>query len=71
MERPVTTAGRDWSGTNPIRYPDPAIRILDPRFRLYTTLGHTPVQRLYTGHPVGGRSLLVWGWPLSALERYS
>lgn len=31
-----------------IRYPDPAIRILDPRFRAYA-LGHTPVQRLYTG----------------------
>ena len=48
MERPVTMAGRDWSGMSPIRYPDPAIRILDPRFKPYA-LGHTPVQRLYTG----------------------
>jgi gluconolactonase len=48
MERPVTMADRDWSGASPIRYPDPAIRILDPRFKPYA-LGHTPVQRLYTG----------------------
>src|SRR5262245_65705132 len=47
MEQPGTTAGRDWSGASPIRYPDPAIRILDPRFKPYA-LGHTPVQRLYT-----------------------
>ena len=39
---------RDWSGATPIRYPDPAIKILDPRFQPYC-LGHTPVQRLYTG----------------------
>ena len=48
MERPATMAGRNWSGVSPIRYPDPAIRILDPRFKPYA-LGHTPVQRLYTG----------------------
>jgi gluconolactonase len=48
MERPVTTATRDWSGASPIRYPDPAIKILDPRFKSYY-LGHTPLQRLYTG----------------------
>jgi len=48
MERPVTVADRDWSGANPSRYPDPAIKILDPRFQPYY-LGHTPVQRLYTG----------------------
>ncbi len=33
---------------NPVRYPDPAIRVLDPRFRKYR-LHNSPVQRLYTG----------------------
>jgi gluconolactonase len=44
----VTADARDWSGMTPIRYPDPAIKVLDPRFQPYC-LGHTPVQRLYTG----------------------
>jgi gluconolactonase len=39
---------RDWSGIPPLRYPDPAMKILDPRFATYA-LGHTPLQRLYTG----------------------
>ena len=33
MDRPVTMAGRDWSGMSRIRYPNPAIRILDPRLQ--------------------------------------
>jgi gluconolactonase len=50
MERPtgLTADARDWSGATPIRYPDPAIKVLDPRFKPYW-LGHTPIQRLYTG----------------------
>jgi gluconolactonase len=39
---------RDWSGQNPVRYPDPDIVSLDPRFDRYV-LGNTPIQRLYTG----------------------
>jgi gluconolactonase len=32
----------------PVRYPDPSVRILDPRFAPYR-IGNTPVQRLHTG----------------------
>src|SRR5829696_2051662 len=39
---------RDWSGTNPIRYPDPDIITLDKRFKKYA-IGNTPIQRLHTG----------------------
>lgn len=39
---------RDWSGANPVRYPDPDILVLDPRFAKYK-LGNTPIQRLHTG----------------------
>lgn len=39
---------RDWSGATPIRYPDPDIVALDPRFNAYL-LFNTPLQRLYTG----------------------
>ena len=41
-------AQRDWSGANPVRYPDPDIVILDPRFAKYRT-GNTSIQRLHTG----------------------
>jgi gluconolactonase len=37
---------RDWSGNNPVRYPDPDIVVLDDRFAKYK-LGNTPIQRLY------------------------
>jgi gluconolactonase len=39
---------RDWSGQNPLRYPDPDIIALDPRFNSYM-LFNTPIQRLHTG----------------------
>jgi gluconolactonase len=39
---------RDWSGNNPVRYPDPDIVVLDPRFAKYK-IGNTPIQRLHTG----------------------
>jgi len=41
-------AGRDWTGANPIRYPDPDIEVLDPSFAKYK-LGNTAIQRLHTG----------------------
>jgi gluconolactonase len=34
-------------GAEPVRYPDPDILALDPRFK--AKLGNTPIQRLYTG----------------------
>ena len=37
---------RDW--TAPVRYPDPAIEVVDPRFREYV-LGSSAVQRIWTG----------------------
>ena len=39
---------RDWSGNAPLRYPDPDIVSLDPRFRRYV-LFNTPLQRVHTG----------------------
>lgn len=39
---------RDWSGSNPSRYPDPDIIALDPRFRRCMQF-NAPIQRLYTG----------------------
>ncbi len=39
---------RDWTGVNPIRYPDPDIIALDKRFNKYK-LGNTPIRRLHTG----------------------
>ena len=41
-------ADRDWSGKQPVRYPDPDIVSLDSRFGKYK-LGNTPIQRLHTG----------------------
>jgi len=46
---PTVSAGdRDWSGKSPVRYPDPDIVVLDPRFAKYK-IGNTPIQRLWTG----------------------
>lgn len=39
---------RDWSGANPVRYPDPDIITLDPRFRQCVQF-NAPLQRLHTG----------------------
>jgi gluconolactonase len=41
-------APRDWTGQNPIRYPDPGIVALENRFRPYV-LFNTPIQRMHTG----------------------
>ena len=39
---------RDWSGQQPIQYPDPDIIALDNRFRRYM-IGNTSIKRLHTG----------------------
>ncbi len=44
---PTAFARNFEQGAEPVRYPDPDIVVLDPRFN--TTLGNTPIQRLYTG----------------------
>ncbi len=44
----VTPGPRDWSGQQPVRYPDPDIVALDNRFRKYM-IGNTVIKRLYTG----------------------
>lgn len=41
-------ADRDWSGKQPVRYPDPDIVVLDKRFAKIK-IGNTPIQRLHTG----------------------
>ena len=46
---PVASAiDRDWTGRQPVRYPDPDILVLDQRFEKYK-IGNTPIQRLHTG----------------------
>jgi gluconolactonase len=39
---------RDWSGSQPVQYPDPDIVALDNRFRRYI-VGNTVIRRLHTG----------------------
>ncbi len=39
---------RDWSGQNPISYPEPDVVALDPRFEQYV-LWNTHIRRLHTG----------------------
>jgi gluconolactonase len=48
LARPAGAAPRDWSGKNPVRYPDPDIIVLDKRFEKYK-IGNTPIRRLHTG----------------------
>lgn len=45
---PPPAPPRDWTGETPVRYPDPDIIALDPRFRRYI-IGNTPIRRLHTG----------------------
>ncbi|HYG24109.1 MAG TPA: SMP-30/gluconolactonase/LRE family protein [Verrucomicrobiae bacterium] len=44
----LNAIARDFSGNEPVRYPDPDIVALNPRFQKYK-LGNTPIQRLHTG----------------------
>jgi len=39
---------RDWTGATPMRYPDPDLVALDPRFQRYIIF-NTPIQRLHMG----------------------
>ena len=39
---------RDWSGRQPVRYPDPDIVSLDPRFEKYK-VGNAVIEKLHTG----------------------
>ncbi len=39
---------RDWSGQNPIQYPDPDVVALDPKFRRYI-INNTTIKRHYVG----------------------
>jgi gluconolactonase len=50
QETPAEVKGikRDWSGKNPVRYPDPDIVVLDKSFAKYK-IGNTPIQRLHIG----------------------
>jgi gluconolactonase len=41
-------AARDWTGANPIRYPDGDVIALDPRFGRYR-VGNAAIERLHTG----------------------
>ncbi len=43
-----TPAPRDWTGEIPVRYPDPDVVAIDPRFRKYI-IGNTVIRRHYTG----------------------
>jgi gluconolactonase len=63
---PAAAAERDWAGRQPVRYPDPAIVVLDPRFEKYK-IGTAAVERLWTGARWaegcawnGGGRYLVW-----------
>lgn len=44
---PIATP-RDWTGQQPVQYPDPDIIALDNRFRRYM-IGNTVIKRLHTG----------------------
>ena len=39
---------RDWNDPASVRYPDPAVEVIDPRFATYK-LGNAAVERIYTG----------------------
>ena len=44
----TATTPRDWTGQQPVQYPDPDIIALDSRFRKYM-IGNTVIRRMYTG----------------------
>jgi gluconolactonase len=60
---PSLALARDWTGQEPVRYPDADIVVLDPRFDKYK-LGNTAIQRLHTG------ALWVEGCAWNAVGRY-
>ena len=48
----LAQAPRDWSGRNPVRYPDPDIIVIDKRFAKYK-LGNTPMPK--SPKPMGAK----------------
>src|ERR1051326_5298130 len=48
QQAPANATPRDWSGQNPVRYPDPDIIAVDNRFRKYM-IGNTIMKRVHTG----------------------
>src|SRR5262245_55448715 len=59
-------SGAAWAAETPIRYPDPNIKVLDPRFQKYV-LGNAAIERLaggcrFTEGPVwfGDGRYLLW-----------
>lgn len=64
VARSLSAADRDWSGASPVRYPDPDLVTLDPRFGRYK-IGNTPIQRLHTG------SLWAEGIAWNGVGRYA
>jgi len=48
LPRALGETKRDWSGKNPVRYPDPDIVVLDDRFKKYK-IGNAAIQRICTG----------------------
>ena len=48
LARRPALAQRDWTGREPIRYPDPDILVLDKRFAKYR-VNNTAIRRVYTG----------------------
>ena len=54
---------RDWSGRDPVRYPDEDIVVLDDKFKAYK-VGNTSIQRLHTG------SLWAEGTAWNSVGRY-
>ena len=48
QQQAPAAAPRDWSGQNPVRYPDPDIIAVDNRFRKYM-IGNTIMKRAHTG----------------------
>ncbi len=56
-------AGNDWSGKEPVRYPDGRIVVLEPKFAKYK-IGNTSIERLWTG------ALWAEGCAWNAVGRY-
>jgi gluconolactonase len=62
----VAGGDRDWGGSEPIRYPDPDVLVLDPRFQA-CKIANAAIERLHTGMrwaegPAwdGGGRYVVW-----------
>ena len=64
VQRPLGRRGRA-----PIRYPDPNIKVLDPRFQKYV-LGNAAIERIAGGMPLHRRAVLVRRRPLPAVQRH-